>query len=231
MKTQLARRTVLSTGLAAAALLPLRRPTLADACLLLPEQALGPYYLPDELLRADIREGKTGVPLDLKFQVLDAASCRPLKGAAIDVWHCDAVGRYSGFDQEDSTARTFLRGIQLTDDGGVATFRTIFPGCYPGRTNHIHFQIRTAGAIASQTYRGGHVAHTGQVFFPEETAAALMRTGAYAKNGTARMTAPEDGIFRAQGGRASTARLTPVAAADPVRGFEALLVAAVDPAG
>jgi len=231
MTTHRTRRTILSASLAAAALLPLRRPALAEACALLPEQALGPYYLPDELVRADIREGKTGVPLELKILVLDAGTCRPLKHAAVDIWHCDAGGTYSGFAQEGTATQTFLRGIQLTDGDGVATFRTIFPGCYPGRTNHIHFKVRTAGAVAGQTYRGGHVAHTGQVFFPEDTTAALMRTGAYAANGTRRLTAGDDGIFRGQDGLSSTAKLTPVAAAYPAQGFGALLVAAVNPAG
>jgi len=193
----------------------------------LPEQALGPYYLADELIRTDIREGKAGIPLALRLLVLDAGTCRPLADAAVDLWHCDAAGAYSGFGA-DGDSHTFLRGIQLTDQQGVAQFQTIFPGCYPGRTNHIHFQVRMAGARDGDTYRGGHVAHTGQVFFPEDIIAGLMQQGAYATQSIARMRQAEDGIFQHQGGRASTARLTPVAAADPSRGFEAVLVAAVD---
>ena len=230
--SSLTRRTLLSTGLStglagAALLLPLRsRAALAEACTLVPEQALGPYYLEDELVRGDIREGRPGVPLELKFQVLDLATCRPLANAAVDIWHCDAGGTYSGFGAAASETETFLRGIQLTDEGGVARFQTIFPGCYPGRTNHIHFRVRTEGAVAGETYRGGHVAHTGQVFFPEDITIGLMKTGAYAGNAGGRMTQAEDGIFTGQGGRASTAKLTQ--AADPSQGFEALLVAAVD---
>jgi protocatechuate 3,4-dioxygenase beta subunit len=234
MKTPFARRTLLSSGSTAAALLVLKTPLraaptlLAEACTLLPEQDLGPYYLVDELVRSDIREGKNGVPLDLRLLVLNAQSCRPLAGAAVDLWHCDAAGAYSGFGAADGQSHTFLRGIQITDQDGLAQFRTIYPGCYPGRTNHIHFTVRTAGARTGDTYRGGHVAHTGQVFFPEAITVDLMQHGAYAAQQDARTRQADDGIFQRQNGKASTARLTPVLADDPSRGFEAVLAAAVD---
>jgi protocatechuate 3,4-dioxygenase beta subunit len=224
MKSKLTRRALLSSGLAAAALAPLKM-ARAEACALMPEQVLGPYHLADELIRSDIRDGKAGVPLDLRLLLLDVRTCRPLAQAAVDVWHCDAAGAYSGFNGD---SHRFLRGIQLTDANGLAQFRTIFPGCYPGRTNHIHFQVRTAGAVAGETYRGGHIAHTGQVFFPEEITLGLMQARDYAARSAERMRQDEDGIFRHQGGQAATARLTPVTAADPGRGFEAVLVAAVD---
>jgi protocatechuate 3,4-dioxygenase beta subunit len=224
MKSKLTRRTLLASGFAAAAVTPLKR-ARAEACFLAPEQALGPYYLADELVRSDIREGKPGVPLKLLLQVVDASTCQPLSDAAVDVWHCDAAGAYSGFGGD---SHRFLRGIQITDRTGLAEFHTIFPGCYPGRTNHIHFQVRTAGAVAGETYSGGHIAHTGQVFFPEKITLSLMQDGAYAAQAAERMRQDEDGIFLRQGGAVSTAQLTPILAADPSRGFEALLVAAVN---
>jgi len=230
MTMHFTRRTLLSAGVSAALLPRLARADsllLAEACTLVPEQALGPYYLADELIRRDIRDGKTGVPLALRLVVLDVRTCRPLADAAVDLWHCDAAGEYSGFG---GNSQSFLRGIQLTDRDGVAQFQTIFPGCYPGRTNHIHFQVRTAGASTGETYRGGHVAHTGQVFFPEAITVDLMRHGTYAERQAERMPQAEDGIFRHQNGTASTARLTPVAADNPSGGFEAVLVAAVDTA-
>jgi protocatechuate 3,4-dioxygenase beta subunit len=234
MKTPITRRSLLSSGLTAAALLPLATRAradatlLADACTLVPEQALGPYYLADELVRRDIREGKPGIPLKLSLLVLDADTCRPVADAAVDLWHCDAAGAYSGFDAGDGQSHSFLRGIQLTDRDGVVQFHTIFPGCYPGRTNHIHFQARTAGAREGDSYRGGHVVHTGQVFFPEAITADLMQQGVYAARKATRMGQSEDGIFQHQGGPAATARLTPVVADDPSKGFEAVLAAAID---
>ena len=106
MKSKLTRRALVSAGLTAVALAPLKIGRagpieLAEACVLAPEQALGPYYLADELIRSDIREGKPGVPLELQLLVLDAKTCRPLADAAVDVWHCDAAGAYSGFGGGD----------------------------------------------------------------------------------------------------------------------------------
>jgi protocatechuate 3,4-dioxygenase beta subunit len=65
------------------------------------EQEVGPYYLANELLRRDVREGKPGLPLQLNLAVLDIRTCRPLRNAAIDIWHCDALGIYAGFTKMD----------------------------------------------------------------------------------------------------------------------------------
>jgi len=96
------RREVLLGGLAAAcALAPTARAGQGVAalptCALSPELTEGPFYLDRQKLRRDISEGKPGVPLVLRITLFDARSCRPLHGAAVDVWHCDAAGVYSGF--------------------------------------------------------------------------------------------------------------------------------------
>jgi protocatechuate 3,4-dioxygenase beta subunit len=58
----------------------------------------GPYYLDGALVRKDITEGKAGVPLTLRLTVVDATDgCTPVKGAAVEIWHCDAWGYYSGY--------------------------------------------------------------------------------------------------------------------------------------
>ena len=58
----------------------------------------GPYYLDGALVRKDITEGKSGVPLTLRLTVVDATDgCTPVKGAAVEIWHCDAWGYYSGY--------------------------------------------------------------------------------------------------------------------------------------
>src|SRR6202167_4537387 len=67
------------------------------SCTLVPEQEEGPYYIDDEKLRRDITEDRPGVPLKLRLAVVDAARCMPLQNAAVDIWHCDALGVYSGF--------------------------------------------------------------------------------------------------------------------------------------
>jgi protocatechuate 3,4-dioxygenase beta subunit len=70
-----------------------------------PEQTQGPYYLSGEKLRRNITEGRPGTPLWLRTTVVDAATCRPIKGAVVDVWHADAAGIYSGFDGSRSMLR------------------------------------------------------------------------------------------------------------------------------
>ena len=67
------------------------------ACALAAEQEQGPYYIDESALRGSITEGKPGVPLQLRVQLVDAKRCEPLDDAAVDIWHCDALGVYSGF--------------------------------------------------------------------------------------------------------------------------------------
>ena len=67
------------------------------ACTLTSEQEEGPYYVDDETLRSDITEKKPGIPVQLAVMLVDARTCNPLGNAALDIWHCDALGVYSGF--------------------------------------------------------------------------------------------------------------------------------------
>ena len=123
-------------------------------------------------MRRDIREGHAGITMLLKTTVVDASTCKPIRGAAVDVWHCDAAGVYSGVN---GNTGTFLRGIQRTDAKGLATFVTIFPGWYQGRTTHIHVKV----------HLGGNVVHTGQLYFPEAAVTAAAKTDAVQPEGRA----------------------------------------------
>ncbi len=145
----------------------------------------GPYYVDTGLQRSDIREEREGIPLELTFNVSridagDISTCGPLAGAVVDIWHCDALGEYSGVQDNaagdfDTTEATFLRGYQLTDDNGVARFTTIYPGWYQGRAVHIHFTIRDS-AESQQGYE-----FTSQLYFDDTltdvTAGAVRREG------------------------------------------------------
>ncbi|MGI4828690.1 MAG: intradiol ring-cleavage dioxygenase [Janthinobacterium lividum] len=109
VKQPLSRRTFVRGALASAAILELQQTAqalgfgaAAPVCKLVAEQEVGPFYLAQELLRSDIREGKPGVPLALHVAVLDARTCQPLPHAAVDVWHCDAMGAYSGFTAQSN---------------------------------------------------------------------------------------------------------------------------------
>jgi protocatechuate 3,4-dioxygenase beta subunit len=61
------------------------------------EQEIGPFYVAGEMIRSNIAEKKAGVPLRLRLVFVDQATCRPIPKAAIDIWHCDALGLYSGY--------------------------------------------------------------------------------------------------------------------------------------
>jgi protocatechuate 3,4-dioxygenase beta subunit len=161
--------------------------TVAD-CVLTPELTEGPYYLDLDLVRKDITEGRPGVPFDLAVKVVDADGCEPIRDAAVDIWHCDAGGSYSGV--EGDTGSTFLRGIQMTDASGDAAFRTIFPGWYTGRAVHIHLKVHLGG---SETF-------TGQLFLDDDVLAAVYQTEPYDARGAPDTSNESDGIYGQSGG-------------------------------
>lgn len=163
----------------------------AATCVLTPELTEGPYYVDGELIRQNIVEDRAGIPLRLQIAVADATACTPVENAAVDIWHCDSHGYYSGVsgnmpgpdaDQAEVAAAaqaTFLRGIQLTSADGVAEFETIYPGWYISRTIHIHMKVHLDGE-AGKTYEGGHTAHTGQLFFDDAITEQVMQIEPYA---------------------------------------------------
>jgi len=167
----------------------------AVSCVLAPEQTEGPYYIADEKLRRDITEGRAGVPLLLRLRVVDASTCRPIKGAAVDIWHADALGVYSGFGS-GSGNRTFMRGIQKTDATGLARFRSVWPGWYQGRTVHIHVKVHVAG----------NVIHTGQLYFPDSLTDKVFRRKPYNRRSKRTTRNASDFVF-AQGGKRSMLRV------------------------
>lgn len=131
------------------------------------EQNEGPYHRDAQTYRRRIVEDREGLPLQLGLRLADNGDS-PIVGASVEVWQCDALGRYSGFPPPDDAVvlteatapqgqylsdQTFLRGRQLTDGAGMVEFRTIYPGWYPGRTVHIHLMVDTGVAtLTSQLY-------------------------------------------------------------------------------
>lgn len=160
MTTRLNRRDVLRTtaGTGLAAAFGARALDLlggdaqaATTCLLSPEVTEGPYWIDEAYMRRDIREKRPGLPLVIRFTVLNARTCATIRNADVEIWHCDASGEYSGVN---GATTHFLRGHQKSNAKGRAEFLTIFPGWYRGRTPHIHMKVGV----------GGNVVHTGQVF-------------------------------------------------------------------
>jgi protocatechuate 3,4-dioxygenase beta subunit len=111
----------------------------AATCTVATEMTEGPFYFDVDRIRSDIREGRPGTLLKLGVRVRDAAACEPIENAIIDVWQCDAAGSYSGFNGAEG--ETYLRGAQVTNADGIAEFKTLYPGWYPGRTVHIHLKV------------------------------------------------------------------------------------------
>ncbi|MFJ8488881.1 intradiol ring-cleavage dioxygenase [Streptomyces sp. NPDC094038] len=70
----------------------------ADCYQLTSETTEGPYYIDADKIRQDITEDRTGIPLTLALRVIDTETCRPVRNAAVDIWHCDAIGYYSGYE-------------------------------------------------------------------------------------------------------------------------------------
>jgi protocatechuate 3,4-dioxygenase beta subunit len=136
---------------------------LRNVCLLTPQSIEGPYYLDPRLVRAQIAESRTGVPLRIDLRVINGATCKPGERARVDIWHADAQGIYSGYegqsDKEDlsTVGQTFLRGTQFTDSEGAVSFNTIYPGWYVGRATHIHFKVLLDARNVL----------TGQMYFPD----------------------------------------------------------------
>lgn len=175
----------------------------SDVCVLTPEVTQGPYYFDPGLVRADITEGRAGVPVTVRLQVVDAG-CKPLPGARVDIWHCDATGLYSNYagqgDDRSSPVstkgETFLRGTQLADAKGVVSFRSIYPGWYRGRTTHIHFKV----------FLDRTTVLTGQIFFPDALSEFIYKTvPPYADRSATRDTLNDADFIAKQATRASYA--------------------------
>ena len=153
----------------------------SSACRLTPEATEGPYYFDADAIRSDIRERRKGAPLRLAIRVRDS-DCKPLENAVVDVWHCDAVGLYSGFESASRDAggggpgsgptdeETYLRGAQVTDQDGIVQFRTVYPGWYMGRTTHVHAKVH----VDRQTML------TTQLYFDDDYSAAVYEREPYA---------------------------------------------------
>jgi protocatechuate 3,4-dioxygenase beta subunit len=172
-------------------------------CIGRPEQTEGPYFIDEKINRSDIRtdpsDGSTceGVPLTIVFHVLriESPQCLPLSGAIVDLWHCDATGKYSGVRDNafNTVGKKFLRGYQVTDNSGKARFETIFPGWYPGRTVHIHFKIRT-DPVGKRGYE-----FTSQLYFEDSLSDQIFLRGPYSSRGRRMMRNDDDFIFRLGG--------------------------------
>ncbi len=142
-----------------------------STCLLTPEQEEGPFFVRAPL-RRDIREDRAGLTLELSLQVVRTDACVPVTDALVEIWHCDAAGRYSGYPEDLSrnpvgtmlfvgndhvepvNGKTYLRGAQRSDADGFVRFTTVLPGWYEPRVPHIHVKafVGETAFITTQLY-------------------------------------------------------------------------------
>lgn len=124
----------------------------------------------------------------------------------------------------------FLRGVQMTNQQGLAEFATLYPGWYQGRAIHIHMKVHLGGEKGAETYRGRHVSHTGQLFFPEDLTERIANTEPYSKRlSVHRTTQDEDNVFRSQHGSSSMVQVERIARGADLDGFVATATLAIDP--
>jgi protocatechuate 3,4-dioxygenase beta subunit len=158
--------TVLPLGLASAADAHAAAGPLAAT----PRQTRGPFYPPDPpadagndlVIERDGRRAQGELTL-LSGRVVDTAG-RPLAGTRVEIWQCNAGGRYhhprdDGPAPVDPLFRAFGRNVVQAD--GSWSFRTIRPVAYPGRTPHIHFQVTAPSGVqlVTQLYVRGEPAN------------------------------------------------------------------------
>lgn len=147
-----------------------------DTCILSPEGEIGPFWVKGEYNRQDIVDDEPGVVNYMHAQFIDVNTCEPIPELWWDVWNCNSTGIYSGV-QDDSNGNgddasnldnMALRGLQKTDENGIASFRSIFPGHYSGRATHVHVVgVVNASLVRNGTITGGSVSHIGQLFFDQ----------------------------------------------------------------
>lgn len=132
-----------------------------------------------------------GVPTTLALTVVDASTGSPLSGAVVYLWHCTADGRYSIYEVAD---QNYLRGLQVADDAGRLAFSTVFPGCYPGRWPHAHFEVY---ASLEEATSGRSSIKTSQLAFPEADCVTVYADDRYGNSAQdlARLSLASDIVF------------------------------------
>ena len=186
------------------------------SCSVIPEETAGPF--PGDgsnnsssglanalaltgIVRSDIRSsiaGATGtaagIPLKIRLQLVNTgASCAPLAGYAIYLWHCDRDGNYSMYSVAVAN-QNYLRGVQATGSDGVAEFITIFPGCYSGRMPHMHFEVYRSTTTATSF---SNKLKTSQIAFPTDVCTTVYGTSGYASSlsNLGRISFTSDNVF------------------------------------
>lgn len=187
-------------------------PPASSSCEEIPTETAGPFpgdgsngpnvLSQSGVVRSDITESfgtmsgtAAGVPLTIELSIQDTTKgCAALAGAAVHLWQCDREGRYSLYSP-GATDQNYLRGVQEAGADGRVTFRSVFPGAYPGRWPHIHFEVFPS--LTAATAAGRKLA-TSQLALPEDACMAVYATADYdaSLRHLARTSLASDTVFR-----------------------------------
>ncbi|KAF1952968.1 aromatic compound dioxygenase, partial [Byssothecium circinans] len=188
------------------------------ACTLDPESTEGPYWVTGELIRQDLLNTEKGAVTHLDINVIDTTGCKPVTDAYVEVWGSNATGVYTGVQARgngDGSATSLvsnaLRGVQPTAANGTATFITVIPGHYVGRTNHLHAIIHHgAKLLPNSTIQGGTISHTGQFYVEQGFLGEVEKTAPYNTNRQAITRNANDPLFNMgkQGGDDPTLKIS-----------------------
>ncbi|PSN60674.1 aromatic compound dioxygenase [Corynespora cassiicola Philippines] len=173
------------------------------ACTLDPEATEGPYWVTGELIRQDLLTEEKGAITHLDINVIDTSNCQPVTNAYVELWGSNSTGVYTGVqargngDGSASAIKTnALRGLQPTGKNGTATFITVIPGHYVGRTNHLHTIIHHgATLLPNNTIQGGTISHVGQFYIDQSFMDRVEKTAPYNTNTQAVTKNAQDPLF------------------------------------
>ncbi len=158
---------IASAGAVTTALLPWRAfaATPGPLSAATPAQTAGPFYPQNQPIDSDADltrvAGRTdvarGVHVAINGRILDR-SLAPVAAALVEIWQCDALGRYHhplDGGGADPGFQGYGRCLSAAD--GTYQFRTIRPVAYGARTPHIHFRISARGfaPLVTQMYVAG----------------------------------------------------------------------------
>jgi protocatechuate 3,4-dioxygenase beta subunit len=164
VRSSFPRRTVVAALVAAPALWRGSHAQPAAARAATPSQTEGPFYpvrLPEDsdndLLRNGTLNYRGGQPTWVDGIVTDLDG-KPLRGAQVEIWQCDANGHYhhpGDRGHADEAFQGFGR-VTVGADGSYR-FHTIRPVPYTGRTPHIHVKVKlgTRELLTTQLYVAG----------------------------------------------------------------------------
>lgn len=184
-------------------------------CTIAPTETEGPFPTksPASFERSDIRDGREGYKMITNITIGNSNNnCAGLENAIVDIWHCDAQGNYSeyggtGMQSTNYQSVHFLRGRQTTDENGLVSFTTIFPGWYNGRSTHIHVHIYDSS---------GNSLKVTQIAFPEGEGTAVAIVDGYEKGMSGYTYNSEDNVF---GNNSDGVQIATVSG-DTTNGFE-----------